>query len=319
MNIKQSALIGFLAILFLLGGFWISNSDSTQKQDYSTEQVDYSDISHLRNINGSLGYLAVKEGNVEDATSPFNNEQVKAVIDGREVDMSKKNMARTFDISFPSGPSPKQSKPFLVENGNESTIVSESGNITPRYTPVVEVHLLNVNNSIAYSTAQNESMFYVVNGTPQEKFRNIFQPTVVNGKLAYGAADKENNTFILFDREKIGEEYDLVTRTAEVDGKLAYVAYRNNTGFVVYDGEKYGRFLGEELGEKYFRITHVEGIKGKPFFTGENKTHFFYYHGNKSIGPFKTAALNPVVIDSQIIFDSKINGKESIVRWDIAG
>lgn len=315
-------LVLILLVVTVAALITVQSDKTTFGKDYTAEPVDYSDISHLEEINGSLGYLAAEEGTVKDALSPFNDRQVIAVVDGTRVNMSRERMAKTFDVDIPFGPSPPPAKPYLEKNGNRSTIVSDYGNITPRYTPVVRSHLFNVNGSIAYSTVQNESMFYIVNGTPQTGFKNIYEPTVIDGKLAYGAIETHdgknyaNVSYIIYDGNRIKGK-GVMRGPTEVNGGLAYKEYINDTGVVLHEGKRYGRFLGDKLGEKYFRIRHLEGIKGKPFFSGENNENFFHYHGNKSIGPFQEPALYPVVIDKQIIFDAKIDGKESIVRWDV--
>ncbi len=126
-----------------------------------------------------------------------------------------------------------------------------NGSLYPNRLPV------EVNSSLAFELIKDnffETRTIMYNGKEYgTQYKDAFQPTEINGKLAYIASNNETvfrgKTFIVYDGKEIGKQYGSVSSPEEVNEKLVYTAYStpetgtgtNDCGFLVYEGREYGK------------------------------------------------------------------------------
>ena len=172
-----------------------------------------------------------------------------------------------------------------------------------------------VNGKLAY-IAQNapDHYFLVYDGNEIGKESHDFYyiPTEVNGKLAYATID-DNGTWskkgLIYDSKETGKQYTNFITIADVGGKLAYTAVKNNTDIVVYDGR--------EMGTEYDSADFPIDLNGKPAYIARKDHKDFVVWDGKEITPRYDHIESLIETDGKLAYIAVVGpGTERYVVYD---
>ncbi len=183
-------------------------------------EKSYDVIKTLKNINGKLAYLAVKDM-VSQIQGTAKVDNVVLVYDGKEIQIatssSKENLA-LYDIYRGDGLEDVSMKYEVVDK------------------PAV------VNNKIAVPVKKNDSWFVLYDGKEVgvDGYDTVGSLREVNKKLAF-YVKKNKKEFIVYDGDEVGKKYDSIPGNRElvkfwsVNNKLTFLAEKNNKTFIVME------------------------------------------------------------------------------------
>ena len=161
--------------------------------------------------------------------------------------------------------------------------------------------LMEINGKLAYLVEKYpySSRYYLVYDGKDigNEYYSIEEPLGIDGKLAYVAWKNDTSSFVIFDGQELGTEYDGIINISEIDGKLAYVALKRMPfkKFVVYDGQQIGNY------EDIDRDSLIE-INGKLAFRAERDTENFIVYDGKEFGNEYNLIEKPFSLNGKLAF-----------------
>jgi hypothetical protein len=279
-------------------------------------------IYYVMNVGGKLAYLSgVDNANGTKFYYIYEGKDLGADYDKIDLDL--------YDINGkPAFFARDDNKSFIVYDGKEygkeydyvdPIFTSVAGEITYFAIKDKKSFIVRGEKEIGREYDQTASSFGIneseLSGHDQEKIMvrydaegrpayQLIMPAFgdVNGKLAY-VAEKDGKSFIVYDGQEIGKQYDRVyshitvgnhTYLKPVNGKLTYLALKDNKTFIVYDGREMGK--GNYTVDPFYVI----GVGGKLAFAArrDNKT-FIVYEGGETGKEYDE-------IGSLLVYDGKL-------------
>lgn len=270
----------FLLILIVIAGLFLMSSGIIYaKNKISTKKTfkeigrEYNNVLFLSEVGGKLAYIASKG---DKHVVVFNG------VEGKEYDGiglnqtgSKSNFVTVGrKIAYVANERINNEwKEFIVFNGKE--FGKEEGNIFT---------FVNINGKLVYVAGTPDHWKVFVEGVPLKYEYSSDSPIIAIGdKIVYVAEEPlagdtsgygKVHSFISFDGQKIGSEYDEVSSPTNVGGKLAYIAktsYAAKIGGIVETGKSSFVVFDGKAGKPYNKgnINEIFNIGGKPIYIVE--------------------------------------------------
>jgi protein-disulfide isomerase len=263
-------------------------------------ETNYDEIGPLLDVGGELVHSAKK------------NDRWFIVYPDREIETSYREVKNLVSVGGKLAyeaikDSRDGAKRIVVYDGQE-----KGGGFNMAISPA------DVDGKLAYIARNSNGKFIVYDG------RNIWVDldhadhlVGVGDKPAYMGLkynEKGDIYYIVFDGEEIETTYELITQLAEVDGKLAFAAKKDDRTWVaVHDWEE---------GPEYTKISVITDVKGKLTYQADDTEPFgihdgdFIVYEDKEIGKEYASAWFPSEIDGKLAYWAQKSGKFFIVMGD---
>lgn len=170
-----------------------------------------------------------------------------------------------------------------------------------------------LNNKLGYIASNNDKKNVLVydgieyDGKVYDTNLSNPLPVDINGKLAY-LASKDNEYFIVYDGKEVSKKYRNISQMASVDGKLAYAAI-TMTGIKNTKVSVSVVYDGNEIGKNYEWVSILSDVNGKVAYVATKNSKTFVVYDGKEIKNDYSQIKNLTGINGKLAYLASKNSK----------